>query len=148
MLLPKVVSSPHRHVSTQLQKTSKSSNSCRIARLLYTISILYKKAHKSLCVLQDKKKIKEFCYYSAMAIAERLFQIGAEIQGLENELRQRRRVLESFLGHLLPRNPAGIGARMEAINKKIADLEGRLKILRQRQQDLIVEAVEKYHRRD
>lgn len=83
-----------------------------------------------------------------MAIPERLFQVGEEIERVENELRQRRGVLEAFWGHLLPRNPAGIGARMEAKNKKIADLEGRLKILRQRQQDLIVEAVEKYHRRN
>lgn len=75
------------------------------------------------------------------AIAERLFQVGEEIQHIENDLRHRRMLLRAFLGHLRPANPAIVGDRIRAANQKIMDLERRLQMLRDEQQSLIVQAV-------
>ncbi|OMO93381.1 hypothetical protein CCACVL1_06516 [Corchorus capsularis] len=79
-----------------------------------------------------------------MAIAERLAEVGEEIQRVENDLRKSRRLLPAFWGHLLPRNPTVIGERMGRMEQKIRDLEGRLRMLRNEQKDLIVQAVVTY----
>lgn len=143
MLLPKVVSSPHRHVSTQLQKTSKSSNSCRIARLLDTLYKLYKKAEPLFwfCALQDKKKI----YYivrmdmpTAMDAANRLSAIPTEMGPLQNEIQERRRTLNLLLRSVRTMDPARKEARIDAAKDKIRALQGKLEILQAEQHELIL----------
>jgi len=49
-----------------------------------------------------------------MAIAERLAQVGEEIEQVENDLRDRRRLLRAFWRHLPPESPAVVGDRMRA----------------------------------
>lgn len=46
-----------------------------------------------------------------MAIAERLAQVGEEIQHVENNLRECRRLLTAFWRHLRPANPNGEGSK-------------------------------------
>lgn len=83
-----------------------------------------------------------------MAIAERLAQVGEEIQHVENDLRERRRLLTAFWRHLRPANPAVVGDRMRATEQRIRGLERRLQMLRNEQQELIVRAVTRGHRGD
>ncbi|MQL67745.1 hypothetical protein Taro_000010 [Colocasia esculenta] len=75
-----------------------------------------------------------------MDIAERLVQVGEEIQHVENDLCDRRRLLTAFWGHLRPVNPAVVGDRMRATNQRIKGLERRLQMLRNEWQVLIVRA--------
>ena len=76
-----------------------------------------------------------------MAIAERLAQVGEEIEQVENDLRDRRRLLRAFWRHLPPESPAVVGDRMREAEQGIRDLERRLQMLRNEQQSLIVRAI-------
>ena len=76
-----------------------------------------------------------------MDIAERLAQVGEEIQHVENDLRDRRILLRAFWRHLPPESPAVVGDRMRAAEQGIRDLERRLQMLRNEQQSLIVRAI-------
>lgn len=53
-----------------------------------------------------------------MDIAERLAQVGEEIQHVENDLCDRRRLLTAFWRHLRPVNPAVVGDRMRATDQR------------------------------
>jgi hypothetical protein len=75
-----------------------------------------------------------------MDIAERLAQVGEEIEHVENDLRDRRRLLTAFWRHLRPTNPAVVGDRMRAMEEGIKGLERRLQMLRNELQDLLVQA--------
>ncbi|KAJ8614001.1 hypothetical protein CKAN_02754100 [Cinnamomum micranthum f. kanehirae] len=75
-----------------------------------------------------------------MDIAERLAQVGEEIQHVENDLRDRRILLRAFWRHLRPVNPAVVGDRMRAMEQGIKGLERRLQMLRNEQQELLVQA--------
>jgi hypothetical protein len=76
-----------------------------------------------------------------IADAVRLAQVVKEIQLVENELRQRRKTLTArFWRHLLPANPAVVGDRIRATDRRTRDLESRLIMLRNEQQELIVRA--------
>jgi hypothetical protein len=57
-----------------------------------------------------------------MDIAERLAQVGEEIQHVENDLRDRRILLIAFWRHLRPVNPAVVGDRMRAMEQGIKGL--------------------------
>lgn len=54
-----------------------------------------------------------------MPILERLSQLGEEIELVERDLRNSRRLLTHFWGHLLPVNPAVVGERMRAVEQRI-----------------------------
>ena len=74
-------------------------------------------------------------------MAERLAEMNVEIKNVENDLRNTRRMLNGFWGHLRSVNPAAIEARRNASRQRIRELEERLQGLRQKQQALIVEAL-------
>ncbi|KAK9082354.1 hypothetical protein Syun_031908 [Stephania yunnanensis] len=74
-----------------------------------------------------------------MAIAERLAQVGEEIQHVENNLRECQRLLTAFWRHLRPANPRE-GSK-SATDQRIRGLERRLQMLRNEQQSLIVRAI-------
>lgn len=82
-----------------------------------------------------------------MAIAERLAQVGEEIQHVENNLRECQRLLTAFWRHLRPANPNGEGSK-SATDQRIRGLERRLQMLRNEQQSLIVRAIILGDRRD
>lgn len=65
-----------------------------------------------------------------MAIAERLAQVGEEIQHVENDLRERRGLLTAFWRHLRPANPAAVGDRMRTTDQKRGGLDRRLQMMR------------------
>ncbi|GMN25776.1 hypothetical protein TIFTF001_050389, partial [Ficus carica] len=46
-----------------------------------------------------------------LSFAERLAQVGEEIQHVENNLRECRRLLTAFWRHLRPANPTGEGSK-------------------------------------
>ncbi|KAJ4947969.1 hypothetical protein NE237_026748 [Protea cynaroides] len=77
-----------------------------------------------------------------MDIAERLAQVGEEIQHVENDLRDRRFILTAFWRHLRPANPAVVGDRMRAMEQGIKGLERRVVVdqPRNEQQELLVQA--------
>lgn len=56
-----------------------------------------------------------------MDIAERVFplDVGEEIEHVENDLRDRRRLWKAFWRHLRPTNPAVVGDRMRAMEEGI-----------------------------
>jgi len=70
-----------------------------------------------------------------------LAQVVNEIQHVENELRQRLRLDALFWRHLLPANPAVVENRIRATDQRTRDLESRLIMLRNEQEELIVRAL-------
>lgn len=75
-----------------------------------------------------------------MGIGEWLARVEEEIQHVENDLRERRRLLRAFWGYLRPANSDVVGDRMRASEQRIRGLERRLQMLRNAQQSLIVRA--------
>jgi hypothetical protein len=138
LLLPKVVSSSLLHVSTKLQKTIKSSNSCRIARLLY-----HSINGGSISVFTSHLKNpdwKEARIAMDAATANRLSAIAVEMGQVQNEIQERRRARNLFLRSFEAVDPERKEARMRATRERIEALEGRLQALRAEQQSLIVAA--------
>lgn len=81
-----------------------------------------------------------------MDAANRLSAIAAEMGQLQNEIQERRRVLNLFLRSVKTLDPARKEARIRAARERIEDfLEGRQQALRAEQQALIVEAVPHVH---
>ncbi|PWA38336.1 hypothetical protein CTI12_AA582340 [Artemisia annua] len=79
---------------------------------------------------------------ATIADAVRLAQVVNEIQHVENELRQRRRILTDFFWRRrFPANPAAVENRIRATDPRTRVLESRLIMLREEQEDLIVRAV-------
>lgn len=120
LLLPKVVSSPHRHVSTKLQKTIKSSNSCRIARLLY-----HSINGGSISVFTSSNSNQRNWVLALMAMdaANKLSAIAAEMGKLQNEIQEHRRVLNFLLRSVRTMDPARKEARIRATRERIEGLE-------------------------
>lgn len=61
----------------------------------------------------------------AMDAANRLSAIAAEMGQLQNEIQERRRVLNLFLRSVRTLDPARKEARIRAARERIEDLEGR-----------------------
>lgn len=76
----------------------------------------------------------------AMAVQNRLSAIDAEMGQLKNEIQERRRALNLFLRNVRARDPAEAERRIGAARENIRDLERRLQVLREEQQELIVRA--------
>ena len=75
---------------------------------------------------------------ATIADAVRLAQVVNEIQHVENELRQRRRILTDFIWRRrFPANPAAVENRIRATDPRTRVLESRLIMLREEQEDLI-----------
>lgn len=133
--LPKVVSSPHRHVS---RKTSKSSNSCRIAILLY-----HSINGGSISVFTSSNSNKSNLVLARMAMdaGNRLSAIAAEMGQLQNEIQEHRRVLSYLLRSVRTMDPARKEARIRATRERIEGLETRQQALRAEREDRIVRAL-------
>lgn len=84
----------------------------------------------------------------AMDAANRLSAIAAEMWQLQNEIQERRRVLNLFLRSVRTLDPARKEARIRAARERIEDLEGRQQTLLAEQQALIVQAVTRRHQGD
>lgn len=76
-----------------------------------------------------------------VATSNRLSAIGAEMERLENEKQERRRVLNLFLRNFRARDPAEAERRINAASENNRDLERRLQVLQEEKQELIVQAV-------
>lgn len=84
----------------------------------------------------------------AMDAANRLSAIASEIGQLQNEIQERRRVLNSLLMSVRTMDPERKEARIRAIRERIEGLETRQQALRAEQEDLIVRAVTRGPRGD
>ncbi|CAI9282672.1 unnamed protein product [Lactuca saligna] len=78
----------------------------------------------------------------------RLSAIAAEMGQLQNEIEERRRVLNLFFRSVRTLDPTWKEARIRAARERIEDLEGRQQALRAEKQALIVQAVTHGHRGD
>ena len=93
----------------------------------------------SLRALQENQRILVIARM-AMAVQNRLSAIDAEMGQLKNEIQERRRALNLFLRNVRARDPAEAERRIGAARENIRDLERRLQVLREEQQELIVRA--------
>lgn len=84
----------------------------------------------------------------AMDAANRLSAIAAEMGQLQNEIQERRRVLNLFLRSVRTLDPARKEARIRAARERIEDLKGRQQTLLAEQKALIVQAVTRRHQGD
>ena len=84
----------------------------------------------------------------AMDAANRLSAIAAEMGQLQNEIEERRRVLNFFLRSVRTLDPTWKEAHIRTARERIEDLEGRQQALRAEQQALIVQAATHGHRGD
>lgn len=80
-----------------------------------------------------------------MDAANRLSAIAAEMGELQNEIQERRRVLNLFLRNVRTLDPARKEARIRAARELIFSLEGRQQTLLEEQRALIVQAVAVNH---
>lgn len=81
----------------------------------------------------------------AMDAANRLSAIAAEMGQLQNEIQERRRVLNLFLRSVRTLDPARKEARIRAARERIEDLERRQLALLKEQRALIVQGVTRGH---
>lgn len=73
----------------------------------------------------------------ANRVLERMAEVGNEIEHVENDLRERRRLLTRlFWGHLRSASPAVVENRIRATDQRTRELEDRLRMLYQEQQVL------------
>ena len=84
----------------------------------------------------------------AMAVTNRLSAIAAEMEQLQNEIQERRRVLNFLLRSVRTMDPARKEARIRAAREHIRALERSLQVLREEQQALVVWAVTLSDRRN
>lgn len=75
------------------------------------------------------------------AAANRLSAIAAEMGQLQNEIQERRRVINFLLRSVRARDPAEREERINAARENLKERERRLQALRAEQEDLIVRAV-------
>lgn len=76
-----------------------------------------------------------------MDAANRLSSIAAEMGQLQNEIQERRRVLNLFLRSLGTLDPVKKEARIRAVTERIESLTRRQQALIVKQHELIVQAV-------
>ncbi|CAI9260440.1 unnamed protein product [Lactuca saligna] len=86
--------------------------------------------------------------WGSFVCSARLSAIAAEMGQLQNEIEERRRVLNLFFRSVRTLDPTWKEARIRAARERIEDLEGRQQALRAEQQALIVQAVTHGHRGD
>lgn len=75
----------------------------------------------------------------AMAVPNRLVEIAAEMEQLQNEIKERRRVLNFLLRSVRTRDPAEREERINAARENLKERERRLQVLQTEQQELIVQ---------
>lgn len=77
----------------------------------------------------------------AMDVPNRLSEIAAEMEQLQNEIREHHRVLNFLLISVRRRDPAEREERINAARENLMEKQRRLQVLQTEQQELIVQAI-------